>query len=111
MLVKSSRMTCLFSILGKLRISRFCMSKILIRRIEYKKSGGRMSSMSSWDVLWFSSSHFIMPSHLTALEQHRIQEQHGHRFGRYIREIVYGGNDGIVTTFAVVAGTAGADLP
>ncbi len=31
--------------------------------------------------------------------------------GRYIREIVYGGNDGIVTTFAVVAGTVGANLP
>lgn len=33
------------------------------------------------------------------------------KLGRYIREIVYGGNDGIVTTFAVVAGTVGANLP
>ncbi|MFN3615593.1 MAG: VIT1/CCC1 transporter family protein [Rubrimonas sp.] len=34
-----------------------------------------------------------------------------HRVGRFsasLREIVYGGNDGIVTTFAVVAGFAGA---
>ncbi len=33
------------------------------------------------------------------------------KLGPYIREIVYGGNDGIVTTFAVVAGTVGANLP
>lgn len=47
----------------------------------------------------------------SAFERHRANEHHGHRFGAYIREIVYGGNDGIVTTFAVVAGTMGADLP
>lgn len=28
----------------------------------------------------------------------------------YLKEIVYGGNDGIITTFAVVAGFAGADV-
>src|SRR5688572_31121949 len=28
----------------------------------------------------------------------------------YIRDLVYGANDGIITTFAVVAGVAGADL-
>jgi len=51
--------------------------------------------------------------HITeaALARHRAEEHHGHRLGAYIREIVYGGNDGIVTTFAVVAGTVGADLP
>ena len=32
-------------------------------------------------------------------------------FSTYLREIVYGGNDGIVTTFAVVAGFAGAGSP
>lgn len=31
--------------------------------------------------------------------------------GRYVAEVVYGANDGIVTTFAVVAGVAGASLP
>jgi VIT1/CCC1 family predicted Fe2+/Mn2+ transporter len=32
-------------------------------------------------------------------------------FGKhYIRDIVYGANDGIVTTFAIVAGVRGADL-
>lgn len=46
-----------------------------------------------------------------SLALHRAEEHHGHRLGTYIREIVYGGNDGIVTTFAVVAGTVGADLP
>lgn len=46
-----------------------------------------------------------------AIERHLTEERHGHRLGAYIREIVYGGNDGIVTTFAVVAGTMGADLP
>lgn len=43
--------------------------------------------------------------------KHQREEIHGHRLGPFIQDIVYGGNDGIVTTFAVVAGTAGADLP
>lgn len=46
-----------------------------------------------------------------ALAAHRAEEAHGRGLGTYIRSIVYGGNDGIVTTFAVVAGTAGAALP
>ena len=33
-----------------------------------------------------------------------------HTGGRYIKDIIYGANDGIITTFAVVAGVAGADL-
>ena len=32
------------------------------------------------------------------------------RFETYLPEVVYGSIDGIVTTFAVVAGSAGADL-
>ncbi len=35
---------------------------------------------------------------------------HKERAGRYIGDIVYGANDGIITTFAVVAGVAGAEL-
>lgn len=31
--------------------------------------------------------------------------------GKYLKDAVYGANDGIITTFAVVAGVAGADLP
>lgn len=44
-------------------------------------------------------------------KKHREEEIHGHRLGSVIQDIVYGGNDGIVTTFAVVAGTMGAGLP
>lgn len=51
------------------------------------------------------------PSMTEKMEAHRKAELHGHRLGPYIHNIVYGGNDGIVTTFAVVAGTVGADLP
>lgn len=38
------------------------------------------------------------------------QEQHGKAGGHYIGNLVYGGLDGIVTTFAVVSGVAGAQL-
>jgi len=38
------------------------------------------------------------------------QEQHGGAASQYIGDLVYGGLDGIVTTFAVVSGVAGADL-
>jgi VIT1/CCC1 family predicted Fe2+/Mn2+ transporter len=37
-------------------------------------------------------------------------EQHGGAGSQYIGEMVYGGLDGIITTFAVVSGVAGADL-
>lgn len=37
-------------------------------------------------------------------------ERHQHEHGQYIKSAVYGGLDGIVTTFAVVAGVAGANL-
>src|SRR3990167_3871916 len=45
------------------------------------------------------------------LKEHQANESHGSKLGPYIQDIVYGGNDGIVTTFALVAGTVGADLP
>ncbi len=45
-----------------------------------------------------------------ALEEHRKAEIHGSALGPWIHDIVYGAHDGIVTTFAVVAGTAGANL-
>src|SRR6056297_1392379 len=37
-------------------------------------------------------------------------ERHTQERGKYIKSIVYGGLDGIITTFAVVAGVAGAQL-
>ncbi len=37
-------------------------------------------------------------------------EKHMNDSGQYIKAIVFGGLDGIITTFAVVASVAGADL-
>lgn len=37
-------------------------------------------------------------------------EQHNQEQGQYIKSLIYGGLDGIITTFAVVAGVAGASL-
>lgn len=41
---------------------------------------------------------------------HMTAEPHGGTASQYIGEIVYGGLDGIITTFAVVSGVAGAQL-
>ncbi len=43
-----------------------------------------------------------------SLEKHLAQEHNQSPLAEYLKEIVYGGNDGIVTTFAVVAGFTGA---
>lgn len=45
------------------------------------------------------------------LARHKATDTHGSTLGPVIHDIVYGAHDGIVTTFAVVAGTVGADLP
>ena len=45
-----------------------------------------------------------------ALRKHLKEEHRTSPFQTYLKEIVYGGNDGIVTTFAVVAGFSGANL-
>lgn len=46
------------------------------------------------------------------IKAHSIKaaEQHQQGQGKYIKSMVYGGLDGIITTFAVVAGAAGASL-
>lgn len=49
-----------------------------------------------------------MPQEPFNLKQHLAQEHKMSPLQTYLKEIVYGGNDGIVTTFAVVAGFAGA---
>ena len=45
-----------------------------------------------------------------SLHEHLLKEHKQSPFSEYLREIVYGGVDGIVTTFAVVAGFSGAQL-
>lgn len=45
-----------------------------------------------------------------AHESTSAPEEHKTGHGQYLKSFVYGGLDGIVTTFAVVAGVAGADL-
>lgn len=49
-----------------------------------------------------------MPSLSKEFRDHLRTEHQLGRFQEFLREIVYGGNDGIVTTFAVVSGFAGA---
>lgn len=45
-------------------------------------------------------------------EYRRLEElMHWHDAGKYIGNFIYGANDGVITTFAVVAGAAGASLP
>jgi vacuolar iron transporter family protein len=52
--------------------------------------------------------HSYKPS--PALIAHKKEELHGSVLGPFIQDIVYGGIDGIVTTFAVVSSVAGAAL-
>lgn len=44
------------------------------------------------------------------LAEHKGREHHISPMAEFIKQIIYGGNDGIVTTFAVVAGFAGAGV-
>jgi VIT1/CCC1 family predicted Fe2+/Mn2+ transporter len=44
------------------------------------------------------------------LQDHIKNEHNISPFSTYLKELVYGGNDGIVTTFAVVAGFSGANI-
>lgn len=44
------------------------------------------------------------------LAEHKAEEHQMHPLANIIKPVVYGGNDGIVTTFAVVAGFSGASL-
>lgn len=54
-----------------------------------------------------------MSSYLSfrVLDMEQLSKNHKHRnSGAYLKDIVYGANDGIITTFAIVAGVAGASL-
>ena len=46
----------------------------------------------------------------TALAIHKSSEHQIGKLQEFMKQIVYGGNDGIVTTFAIVAGFAGAGM-
>jgi VIT1/CCC1 family predicted Fe2+/Mn2+ transporter len=46
----------------------------------------------------------------TARKDNNLSIEHQHPGARYVGETVYGGLDGVITTFAVVSGSAGADL-
>jgi VIT1/CCC1 family predicted Fe2+/Mn2+ transporter len=50
-----------------------------------------------------------MPSFSKEFREHLATEHNLGRGSEYLREIVYGGHDGVITTFAVVAGFAGAE--
>lgn len=50
------------------------------------------------------------PNSTFNLEKHLATEHKMAPAATYLKEIVYGGNDGIVTTFAIVAGFAGAQV-
>ncbi len=49
-------------------------------------------------------------AHTTEEISHSIHEDHGGAGSQYIGDLVYGGLDGIITTFAIVSGVAGAEL-
>jgi VIT1/CCC1 family predicted Fe2+/Mn2+ transporter len=50
------------------------------------------------------------PQASTDAHKDRAEEGHQQEKGHYVKSAVYGGLDGIITTFAVVAGVAGASL-
>ncbi len=78
----------------ELSASRFPMrsSRDLAKAREAFRRGDRAAS---------AAAHAVAPS---------VDESHQAGAGQYIKSAVYGGLDGIVTTFAVVAGVAGAQL-
>ncbi len=57
-----------------------------------------------------ASRHNDLEASRKAHEDGGAPEEHQTGHGQYIKSFVYGGLDGIVTTFAVVAGVVGADL-
>ncbi len=65
---------------------------------------GAKEAYRNKDVQASAAAHFVGGKPPEAAEAH-TQAQ-----GRYIKSVVYGGLDGIITTFAVVAGVAGAAL-
>ena len=69
----------------------------------YKSKDGNLSKHLHMQKLHSNSG--TKPSEMVpiAVEQHKS-------FGDYVKSIIYGGLDGIVTTFAIVTGVRGAEL-
>ncbi|PIS04563.1 MAG: hypothetical protein COT81_05700 [Candidatus Buchananbacteria bacterium CG10_big_fil_rev_8_21_14_0_10_42_9] len=44
-------------------------------------------------------------------KHHKIEARHRSDFGSYLSDMIFGASDGIVTTFAIVAGAIGANFP
>mgnify|MGYP003686470551 FL=1 len=42
--------------------------------------------------------------------QNHLQENHAESTGKYIKNIVFGGLDGLITTFSIIAASFGADF-
>lgn len=55
----------------------------------------------------------MLPPAPVATETRHREREHSHRHGtgQYLADVILGANDGLVTTFAVVAGASGARLP
>lgn len=72
---------------------------------------GKNRSIGPYRVLYsptMEAKNHSQPSQM--LQQHLKDEHQQSHLADYFKEVIYGGVDGIVTTFAVVAGFAGASL-
>jgi VIT1/CCC1 family predicted Fe2+/Mn2+ transporter len=75
----------------------------LSKRLEQAREAFRRGDLQS-------SARAHDPEIIKAAARHSTLEQHGGASSLYLGDMVYGGLDGIVTTFAVVSGVAGAQL-
>ena len=58
----------------------------------------------------FSKRDIVAAAHIHHTSQGAALEEHGGEGAQYVGDIIYGGLDGIITTFAIVSGVAGAQL-
>ena len=58
----------------------------------------------------FSKRDKVAAAHIHHTSQGAALEEHGGAGAQYVGDIIYGGLDGIITTFAIVSGVAGAQL-
>ena len=58
----------------------------------------------------FTKRDKVAAAHIHHTSQGAALEEHGGAGAQYVGDIIYGGLDGIITTFAIVSGVAGAQL-